>query len=539
LARFIRRVFAVSGIENIPKFHLLIQETSMRLGIDFGTTRTVVAAADRGNYPVISFQTQTGDMQPWYPSLVAMRGREISFGLEAQANLGEPEWIFLRSFKRLLSELAPDAQVVLGDRTLPALELLVQYLTHLRQALVTASNLKMKANATVEALIATPANANSNQRFLTLEAFRGAGFRVLGMINEPSAAGIEYAHNHIKNEWITRKEYLVVYDLGGGTFDASVISLADRPYEVLTDEGIARLGGDDFDERLLELALARASLTRQIRAPERDQLLEECRRQKESLHPNTRKIAVDLGRGIEGAGTVIVPVEELYAACEPLIEETVTAVESAVSRVRQKTGLSWSDVATIYLVGGSSDLPLVGRMLRERYGRRVSRSPYPYSATAIGLAVAADTTTGKVLKERFTRHFGVWREADSGRHMAFDPIFPKDTPLPGPRERPVTQIRTYQPAHNAACFRYLECSRLTEDGQPAGDITPWDEILFPVDPHLRSEPAPTPVAVQRTDAVAGQVLEESYSCDSHGVIEVTIKDKTFPYEQKHRLRKKR
>ena len=512
----------------------------MRLGIDFGTTHTVVAAADRGNYPAVSFQTETGDMQSWYPSLIGVHGGEIAFGLEAQARLGETGWSFLRSFKRLLGGLAPDAQVVVGSQSLPALELLVQYLRHLRQALIGKSNLKIRADAPLAAMIAIPANANSNQRFLTLEAFRQAGFRVLGMINEPSAAGIEYAHNHIRNEWTSRKQYLVVYDLGGGTFDASIISLADNLYEVMTDEGISRLGGDDIDERLLALALEHASIKREIGASERYHLLEECRRQKEGLHPNTRKIVIDLSRGIEGGGTVIVSVEELYASCTPLIEETIAAVESAVSRLRHKMDLSWSEIETIYLVGGSSDLPLVGRMLRERYGRRVRRSPYPHSATAIGLAIASDeTAAAKVLKERFTRHFGVWREADSGRRMVFDSIFAKDTLLPGPKDPPLAETRSYRPAHNAAHFRYLESSRLTADGQPAGDIMPWDEIFFPVDPGLRAESDPAAAVVRRTDEVAGQTIEELYSCDSHGVIEATIADKTTGYEQKYRLRKKK
>ncbi len=508
----------------------------MRLGIDFGTTRTVVAAADRGNYPVISFQDYGGDMQAWYPSLIGAHDGRLAFALEAQANIGKPAWSFLRSLKRALGTIAPDDNITIGEVVMPALDLLVRYLTALHRDLHERSNLEIKAKEPLEALIAVPANANSNQRFLTLEAFRRSGFQVLGMINEPSAAGIEYAHSHIANEWTSIKKYLVVYDLGGGTFDASILELADHHHEVMTDEGIAHLGGDDFDAILLELALTHASVKTTLPPIARYLLLEECRRQKEGLHPNTRKIAIDLARAIEGEGTVIVTTEELYSRCEPLIERTIQALEAAVGRVRHQSGLSWSDVETIYLVGGSSDLPIVGRMLREHYGRRVRRSPYPYSATAIGLAIAADARAGHVLQERFTRHFGVWREAESGRRVIFDTIFPKDTPLPGTREGPLIQTRRYHPAHNLACFRYLECSCLTEDGQPAGDLTPWDEIAFPVEPELRAGTKPGTVAVARTDEVSGQVIEECYYCDSHGMIEVSIADRTTDYKEKYRLR---
>ncbi|MBZ5497244.1 MAG: Hsp70 family protein [Acidobacteriia bacterium] len=508
----------------------------MRLGIDFGTTRTVVAAVDRGNYPVISFQTEAGDMQAWYPSLIGVRGGQTVFGLEAQAHQGEPGWCFLRSLKRSLIELSPDATVTLGGRPTAIFDLLVQYLARLRRDLYECSNLEVKSKEPLEAQIAIPANANSNQRFLTLEGFRRAGFRVLGMINEPSAAGIEYAHSHIKNEWTARKEYLVVYDLGGGTFDASVIGLANHYHEVVTDEGIACLGGDDVDVLLLDLALSRASCRQELSETARYYLLEECRRQKEGLHPNTRKIAIDLARAIEGSGTVIVTTEELYARCAPLVEQTITAMEAAMGRARQRSGVAWGGVETIYLVGGSSDLPIVGRMLRERYGRRVRRSPYPYSATAIGLAIAADAEAGHQLKERFTRHFGVWREAESGRRVVFDPIFPKDTPLPERSKPSLAHTRIYHPAHNVAHFRYLECSRLTEDGQPAGDITPWDEIVFPVDPALRAASKPDIVEVRRADEFASQLIEERYLCNPHGIIEVTITDQTTFYQQKYRLR---
>lgn len=508
----------------------------MRLGIDFGTTRTVVAAADRGNYPVVSFQLETGDVQPWYPSLVAARGSECVLALDAQARQHESDWFFLRSLKRRLADVGPESMISLGEQEVPALELLTDYLTQLRRDLGERSNLEMSSTEPLEVLIAVPANANSNQRFLTLEGFRRAGFQVLGLINEPSAAGIEYAHQHAWRSGTGQKEYLVIYDLGGGTFDASVISMKDRHHEVITDEGIARLGGDDFDERLLELALSRAEPVGALSEAARYHLLEECREQKERLHPNTRKIAIDLGRAIEGAGEVMVTTNEFYERCAPLIEETMAAVEAALSRALKGSELEWGEVAAIYLVGGSSDLPLVGRMLRERYGRRVRRSPYPYAATAIGLAIAADAEAGYVLQERFTRYFGVWREAEAGRRIVFDPIFLKDTPLPGATDPPLVYARVYQPVHNVGHFRYLECGQVSDDGQPSGDITPWDEIRFPLDPALQEHAQLDHVHVQRTSGVESQVIQERYVCDGNGMIEVTIANQTAGYQRTYRLR---
>ena len=393
----------------------------MLIGVDYGTTRTVVAAFDRGNYPVISFHDREGDTQDWYPSLVAARGGELRFGLDAAVCQDERGWLLLRSFKRELARLGPESSVTLGDRAITALDLLTAFLAQLRRDIYESSNLRIKSDERLECMISVPANANSNQRFITLEAFRRAGFDVRGMMNEPSAAGIEYAHLHLREGASSRREHVVVYDLGGGTFDASVISMAERRHEVLSSEGITRLGGDDFDRVLLELALDAAGI-RDLSEEARRRLLEECREKKEGLHPNTRRVAIDLGRALDGAGEVVVSTAEFYERCRPLVEHTIEAVERTVQAASPGV-LDWSSVAAVYLVGGSSDLPIVARLLRERYGRLVRKSPYPHASAAIGLAIAADGAAGYQLRERFTRHFGVWREAGGGREVTFDVLF--------------------------------------------------------------------------------------------------------------------
>ncbi|HEY8461944.1 MAG TPA: Hsp70 family protein, partial [Blastocatellia bacterium] len=221
--------------------------------IRFGTTRTVVAAADRGNYPVVSFHTEDGDALDWYPSLAAARGDEIVFGFDAAQKQGVESWSALRSFKRRLGAIGPDEHIEIGDHKLTALELLTGFLSALRRDLLTRSNLRVKRNEKLQATISVPANANSNQRFITLEAFRRAGFEAPLMMNEPSAAGIEYAH-HLAGGGSSKRETLVVYDLGGGTFDSAVINLVDRDHEAIASDGIAKLGGDNFDVILLNMA---------------------------------------------------------------------------------------------------------------------------------------------------------------------------------------------------------------------------------------------------------------------------------------------
>src|SRR5262249_22927192 len=159
-----------------------------------------------------------------------------------------------------------------------------------------------------------------------------------------------------------------------GTFDASVISMAARRHEVVRSTGIAQLGGDDVDHVLLDLALEQGR-GHGWTAAGRARLLEECRGKKEGVHAHTRRRGKDVERGREGAGTVVVSTSAFYERCQPLVERTLATVEEAMQ------GLDWGAVAALYVVGGASALPLVGRLLRERYGRKVRTSPYPHAAT--------------------------------------------------------------------------------------------------------------------------------------------------------------
>jgi molecular chaperone DnaK (HSP70) len=510
----------------------------MLLGIDFGTTRTVVAAVDRGNYPIVSFHPEDGDTLEWYPSVAAARGDEIVFGFDAAQKHGAEGWSVLRSFKRRLGTIGPDERIEIGDHKLTTLELLTGFLSALRSDLFARSNLRVKRKEKLQATISVPANSNSNQRFITLEAFRRAGFDARGMMNEPSAAGIEYAH-HLASGGSSKRETLVVYDLGGGTFDSSVINLVERDHEVLSSEGIAKLGGDDFDIVLLDLALKAGgvhSADREVSDAAIVKLLEECRHKKESLHPNTRRITIDLGLGIEGADEVAVAVSDFYEECRPLIESTIEAMEHVMEKSARDAGFDLRESA-VYLVGGSSDLPLVARLLREKYGKQVRRSPYPHAATAIGLAIAADTEAGYKLRERFTRHFGVWREWDDGRQIAFDSLFEKNTALPAKGEQPLVRVRRYAPIHNIGHFRYLECGRLDHAGQPQGDLAPWDEILFPFDPELRGAEDLNDATISHSRD-HNHIVEEVYSCDHNGIIEVEIKDAANGFSRRYTLHRK-
>ncbi len=483
----------------------------MKLGIDFGTTRIVAASADRGNYPLVSFETADGAFD-WFPALIALRGDQRKYGWEAWHLQSDPEWTILRSVKRYLQDAGPHTRIEPGG-------LLADLLNGMAAALRDAIGARAGEHEPLEIMLGVPANANSNQRFLTVDAFRRAGFSVLGLLNEPSAASIEFGHRQ------KAAGRILVYDLGGGTFDVSLVELGAGAHTVLAWDGIPDLGGDDFDHLLAAMALGEDRLD-SLAPGELFRFLDECRRQKEALHPNSRKIVLDLDVIRDGMGQVTVPVAEYYDRCRPLLEESLAATARLVEG---------QEIQALYVTGGGSELPLVSRMLRQEFGRKVKRSEYTRSATAIGLAIQADAASGYALREVFTRNFGVWRESDSGNRMIFDPIFPRGTRLPAAGDPPMVVRRTYQPVHNVGDFRYLEASQVAGDGQPSGDITLWDEILFPFDPLLADARDLDKLPVNHSPRAPLQQIEEQYACDAAGAVTVTIRNLTSHYGREFKL----
>ena len=518
----------------------------MRMGIDFGTTRIIVAIVDRGNYPIVSFEGPDGAIHEWFPPLVAVKEGRRVYGWEAWAAQEEPGWTVVRSLKRALEGAGPETMVQIAGLAAPMLQLLTELCSALRTHLLESSNLPRTDATHLEVMLGVPATANSNQRFLTAEAFRQAGFHVLGLLNEPSAAAVEFGHRDRSSRRKNAGSQILVYDLGGGTFDASLVELDEGEQRVIASEGIAALGGDDFDEVLAELALDSAGLSpaeRDALSPaELFRLHEECRARKEGLHPNTRFISVDLGAVRQGWEPVSLQAALFYERCQPLVQETLHATEDLLAAhgfgLAGSAHAAWAgeqNLDALYVTGGGSDLPIVGRTLREVFGRRVKRSAYTRSATAIGLAIQADAQAEYVLRDRLTRHFGVWRQADSGRSVIFDPLFCRGTQLPAPGEPPLLCSRQYTPAHNIGHFRYLECSHLTDDGRPTGDMTAWDDIRFAFDPALHNHPDLGKLPVLLLDPGLRPQVEETYSCDSSGTLKVEVSNLSHGYKSTFRL----
>jgi molecular chaperone DnaK (HSP70) len=487
----------------------------MRLGIDFGTTRTVVSAVQDGRHPVAAFD-EGGEFREHVPGIAAVVGGQLLVGWDAARALadGTAEQA-IRSIKRVISTLAPDDPVP-ELPNITALDLATVFLRDLRRVLVERSNLELDPNELFEVMVAVPASAPSRQRWLTLEAFRRSGFAPIGLLNEPTAAAIELAHLHLSDlsagKRRSPKRYVVVYDLGGGTFDASAVSLEGQRFDLIATEGLMTLGGDDFDALICELAGI-------IPTP---QALESAREAKESLRPSTKKLLLES----EGE-SITIDVAELYARAQPLIEQTITQVDLLFDRLRAR-GIDPDDpreLGGVYLVGGGVAFPAVGRTLRERFGKKLQLAPQPFAATAVGLAIAADPTAQVIVREAITRHFGVWREGESGADKVFDSLIGKNV-------EPIVVQRTYRPTHPVGHLRFLECGALDGNGQPVQDLVPCADVYFPYDPVLAEEHGDAELAeipnTRRPELMANEIAE-TYTYTADGTISVRIENVSRGY----------
>ncbi|MFW6598680.1 Hsp70 family protein [Propionibacteriaceae bacterium Y2011] len=304
----------------------------------------------------------------------------------------------------------------------------------------------------------------------------------------------------------SRRTKVLVYDLGGGTFDASLITVDDAAHHVIASRGRHDLGGDDVDRAIADLVLA--ELDAEASGVDAA-LLEQCRLAKEMITPQTRRITVE-----HDDTPVTVPIHRVRDAVAPLVEQTLETMAPLVDG----TADSLDDLAGIYLVGGGSGLPLVPRLLRERFGRRVHRSPHPAASTAIGLAIAADPGSGYSLTDRTGREVGIFREGAAGDRIVFEPLLHPDT-VPG--GAPV--VHRYRAAHDIGWFRYAERAGGVAPGRDT-ELIPIGEVRMPFRPELQHLDETELAGLPVTRTHAGPRVEESCTVGEDGLVTVTITD---------------
>lgn len=504
----------------------------MRLGIDFGTTRTVVAAATKGRYPVASFRTDAGFVD-YLPGAAALESGDVLCGDAASSDRSEQK---IRSVKARVCNAMPDAAVEPG-KALTALGLTTEYLRYVRMMITERSNLRVKPGEPLKATVAVPAHASTRQRYLTLEAFQAAGFEVLGLVNEPTAGAVEYVHHCLGSlSGRSPKRYVIVYDLGGGTFDTAAVSLKENRFDLIGAEGVNWIGGDQFDEIIACHAAAAIGSSQADLDPKKwGKLLDAARVAKEALTPAAKKIFVDASDCLEEE--LLLDLGPIFEQCSPLIDQTTARMDVLLDGLRSR-GIdpeNSRELGAVYLVGGSTLFPLVQKMLRRKFGRKVQIAPQPHASTAVGLAIASDEAAGIFVREAPTRHFGVWREGEGGQEKIFDPIIEKKH---GVRvDGPLRIYRSYRPAHAVGRLRFVECTDLDHERTPRGEVTPWESVLFPYDPGLQECDDLSPFLDRRDDRLAGEEIVETYEYAPTGLVRVQIENKTHGYAREYILGK--
>lgn len=499
-----------------------------RLGIDYGTTNTVVVCADRGRYPLVPHVTDTAIgrvARETFPSFFVYdtSTNGLRFGAEAERSLAEPgaaqRYIPIRSLKRYFRDYVNGMRI--ASEAIPGgLDMRDTFHQFTRAVYnsVRASGI-VSPQEPLEAVLTWPANANGAQRHFTRTAFKEAGFSVISTLNEPSAAAIELADRMVHGNRAKARQArmtVAVFDLGGGTFDASVVSINAADYNVLSSSGIENLGGDDFDTLLAELFCEKLKIEiNSLSSFHRTLLLMHACQEKERLSSgHSRTLALDP----EEIGLPGEPVKVTATAYEKQLTRLIEPAVAKLAEVIKTAGIDELD--TIYLVGGSSRLPLIGKMIAQRFPKvKLFTTDKPFSATAMGAAIQSVETMR--IHEVFARHFGVIRLADHGTREVFAPVFQAGLRLPARGEAPISTEVRYQPCHNIGRFRYLECTTMDSSGKPDAGLRPWSEILFPYDHALPLNAGLHPDWIVQRNDLAGEVVE-TYTCDSDGIISVRI-----------------
>ena len=507
-----------------------------RLGVDFGTTNTVVVCSDRGRYPVVPHASDTAIgrvVNEVFPSLIAYEhdtGRFVC-GWEAERLLAQPRaeerYSALRSIKRLLRDYAGGGRF--GHDLQPAGFDMADALRRFAEALrdsVRRSGLFDTAEP-LETVLTWPANANGAQRYITRQCFKAAGFDVIGTLNEPTAAAIEFADRIVHGNRAAARRMsaaVAIFDFGGGTFDCSVVKIAGREFSVVDAAGIEELGGDDLDGELARTFSERMRVELDaLPRLQRERLLRHARQQKESIATGSVRslTLVPADVGMSGA-TCSVSVADYYDRARALIAPAVDVLGRLVSGdAVRAAGIDAEKLDAIYLVGGSSKLPLIADMIKARFpDARLVMTDKPFTATAMGAAIQSSNQL--TLNEILSRHFGVLRLADHGAREYFDPIFRAGTRLPAAGSKPLERTVQYTPRHDIGHLRYFECAGVDRQGRPAAGARAWSDVFFPYDPAIPIERNLAAAAIAARDDLADERVRETYACDSDGVITVRV-----------------
>ncbi|HHO41820.1 MAG TPA: molecular chaperone DnaK [Epsilonproteobacteria bacterium] len=376
------------------------------LGIDLGTTNSAMAIYDHGEAKIIANKEGKNTT----PSVVAFTDKgEVLVGESAKRQAVTNPEKTIYSIKRIMGLMCDEPKANEAKTRLPynvvdrngACAIEVAGKTYTPQEISAKVLMKLKEDAEAflgekitDAVITVPAYFNDAQRKATKEAGIIAGLNVLRIINEPTSAALSYGLDK-KNS-----EQIVVYDLGGGTFDVTTLETGDNVVEVMATGGDAFLGGDDFDNRLIDFVANEfknengVDLKSDIMALQRLKDAAENAKKELSSATETEINLPFITADASGPKHLVTKITR--AKFESLISDLVASTIITIETVLKDAGLKSSDVTEVVMVGGSTRVPLVQEEVKKFFGKELNKSVNPDEVVALGAAVQGGVLAGDV-----------------------------------------------------------------------------------------------------------------------------------------------
>jgi len=463
------------------------------IGIDLGTTFSAVAYLDRGGVPQTILNME-GDLST--PSVVYFDEAEAVVGKEAvKAAAYEPDAV--AQFAKRDMGKAAHSKPIRGVQ-LPPEVIQAAVLQKLKD------DAELRLGSVKEVVVTVPAFFNEPRRKATMDAGRLAGLKVIDIINEPTAAAIAYG---VQAGFVStageaeRSETILVYDLGGGTFDVTLMEIEGSTYTAVATDGDVQLGGIDWDRRIVD-HVADTFIEQLGTDPRQDQaafqmLLQEAEDAKRAL---SSRSSITIRYSHQGKRIqVLLTRDEFESLTSDLLQRTMFTVEKLLRDAKR----SWSDLTRILLVGGSTRMPMVKLALEEHSGMQVDRSLSPDEAVAHGAALYAGflgqgrrTTDRNLAVKNVNSHdlgvLGLEKETGMKRRRI---MIPRNTTLPA-------RTRSKFVTHRANQKRVVV--HVIEGGDDSGkNSTPIGKcVVSNLPPNL---PSKTPIIVQFHYATNGRL----------------------------------
>jgi len=465
------------------------------IGIDLGTTNSVVAVMEGGKPTVIA----NAEGSRTTPSIVGFSKtgeRLVGQLAKRQAILNADKTI--SSIKRHMGE---DFKVKIDDKNYTPQEISAMILRKLADD--ASSYLGEKVTS---AVITVPAYFNDAQRQATKDAGKIAGLEVLRIVNEPTAAALAYGLDKIKPEKV------LVFDLGGGTFDVSILEIGDGVHEVLSTSGDTHLGGDDFDEKVMNWLCDEFKKAEGIDLRNDKQAMQRIKEAAEKAKCELSSVVettINLPFITADAnGPKHLDLSLTRAKFEDLSHDLLDRCKKPVEQAIKDAGLSKGDIDEVVLVGGSTRIPAVQALVKDYTGKDPNQSVNPDEVVAVGAAIQAGVLAGEVkdivLLDVTPLTLGI--ETLGG---VLTPLVPRNTTIP------VSKSQVFSTAENnqtAVDINVLQGERpMAKDNKSLGMFR-----LDGIPPAMRGMPQ----------------IEVTFDIDANGIVNVSAKDKATNKEQK-------